>query len=328
MLQYHSSLQESDKMPIIDKILDRLGSSRTSLKHPRTVLSKSFRCKAVSAMNALASSSPVESEILIKRRWKWWRSLWVRILAIVALMWIITGLFLWSHCRSAWAVFRVNGLAETSQNSPLQSLRRSSGLGHYVSEFFIQDRDVVTVLLFNTAVNDQWLVRLRRFPRLANAALDGGQIGPGLQNLADLPDLKMISVSGSQMTIIRNWIDHIDSTISGRHFLLIPQLESLALSGFKGTISDLDQLDQHPHLHSLSLNSISQLSQVLKQIENCQNIKSLSIHQQEAFDEDAFQSLCRMPHLQTLTISNRNKMDVVDSQLKQSLKSTTIVWRP
>jgi hypothetical protein len=282
-------------------------------------------------MNTLASSSPIEPEILNKRRWIWWRSLWVRIPAIVALMWVIMGLFLWSQCRSAWAVFRVNGLAETSHTSPLQSLRRRSGLGHY----FIQDRDVTSVRLLNTAVNDQWLVGLRRFPRLKNATLDGGQIGPGLQNLANLHDLTTIQVLGSQMTVTQGWIDHIDSTISGRHFLLVPQLESLTLSGFKGTISDLDQLNQHPHLRAISLGNISQLGQVLRQLENCQNIKSLSIrqktlsiHQKEAFDEDAVQSLCRMPHLQTLTISNRHKTDAADSQLKHSLKSTTITWQP
>lgn len=279
-------------------------------------------------MNSPASSSPDGPEVLAKRPWPWWRSLWVRIPAVVALMWVVTGLFLWSQCRSTWAVFRVNGVAEPAPNSLLHSLRQSSGPASYFSEFFIQDRDVVNVLLFNTAVNDQWLVRLRRFPKLKHASLDGGQIGPGLQNLADLPDLKMIHVVGSQMTIVRNWIDHIDSTISGRHFLLLPQLESLVLSGFKGTISDLDQLAQHPHLQHLSLNQISRINLVLKQIENCQNIKSLSIHQKDDLDEAALQSLCRMPHLEILRINNLKKTDSVDKQLQQSLKSTKILWQP
>lgn len=279
-------------------------------------------------MSTPASTGPTGSEILRKRRWNWRRSLWVRILAIVALMWVITGLFLWSHCRSAWAVFRVNGVAETAQNSPLRSMRQASGFASYASEFFTQDRDVTNVLLFNTAVNDQWLVRLRRFPQLATAALDGGQIGPGLQNLADLPELKMMSVAGSQMTITRGWIDHIDSTISGRHFLLVPSLELLGLHGFKNTISDLDQLAQHPHLHTISLSDIAQLDQVLQQLENCRNIKTLSVHPTDELSEQALKSLCQMTHLETLTISKSKKTDAVDVQLKQALPSTNIIWRP
>jgi hypothetical protein len=137
----------------------------------------------------------------------------------------------------------------------------------------------------------------------------------------------MIHVVGSQMTVTRNWIDHIDSTISGRHFLLIPQLESLALTSFKGTISDLDQLDQHPHLQHISLNHISRLDQALRQIEKCQNIKSLSIHQKEELDEAALQSICRMRHLEILRINNLKKTDSVDEQLKHSLKSTNIIWQ-
>lgn len=279
-------------------------------------------------MNTLTSIGPVEPEILVKRPWKWWRLLWVRCLAAFVLMWVVTWVFLWSYCRSAWAVFRVNGVASPPHDSPLQSFRRVSGLASYVGEFFVQDRDVVSVLLFNTGVDDQWLVRLRRFTKLTNAALDGGQVGPGLQNLADLPELKVISVIGSQMTVTRGWIDRLDSKISGRHFLLIPQIELLGLSGFKGTISDLDQLDRHPHLRALTLGEVAQLSETLRQIEKCQNIKVLSIQQRNELDEESLQSICRMSHLESLNLSGVTKTDEVDSRLRQSLESTNVVWRP
>ncbi|HEY4263343.1 MAG TPA: hypothetical protein VGM98_24485 [Schlesneria sp.] len=296
----------------------------------------------------LTPKTAIVSEILLTRRWQWWRSLWVRIPLMIALMWVIVGLVCWWPSRSAWAVFGVNGLAETSQSANWQR----SVLPNFARRYLIQDRDVTSVLLFGTAVDDQWLVRLRRFPRLEQAALDGGQIGSGLQHLADLRDLKRISVSGTQRRVIRGWIDHVDSTISGRHFLLVPQLESLLLSGFKETVSDLDQLSQHPQLRVLSLNEISPLHEVLSQIENCRNIKSLSIYQKALLDPEAIASLCRMSHLETLTLYGENRGAVrilldpqpdaletltlrrstkgvdVNAQLKQSLPKTSIVWLP
>jgi hypothetical protein len=138
----------------------------------------------------------------------------------------------------------------------------------------------------------------------------------------------VIDVIGTQRTVTRGWIDHVDSMISGRHFLQVPQLESLALSGFKGTISDLDQLSLHPQLTAISLGDVSRLSEVLQQIEICRNIKSLSIRQQEKLDEASLASICKMSHLETLTIHRIAKADNVDSQLTQSLPATSIAWRP
>lgn len=279
-------------------------------------------------MNTATANETSETETLVKRHQPWWRLLWVRILIAVALMWFTTGLFFWSQSRSAWAVFRVNGLADPPQQSSLQSFRHGSGLTSYLGEFLIQDRDVTTVLLLGTGVDDQWLVRLRRFPKLRQAAFDCGQIGPGLQNLAGLPDLKLIDVIGTQRTVTRSWIGHVDSTISAKHFLMVPQFETLALSGFKEAISDLDQLSQHPHLSDISLDDISRLGEVLQQIEACHNIKSLSIRSQQKFDEDSLASICKMSHLKTLIVDRVAKTEDVELQLQQSLPTTSIVWRP
>ena len=279
-------------------------------------------------MNTWTVNQEDASDILVKRRWPWWRSLWVRIPAIFLLMWVITGIFFWWECRSAWAVFRVNGVAEPAQESPIYSFRQRSGLASYVAEFYIKDRDVTNVLLHYTGVDDRWLVRLRRFPKIERATFDGGQIGQGLQNLSDLRELKAICVIGEHRTVTQGRGDFVNSTISGRHFLLIPQLEILVLSGFKGSISDVDQLRQHPHLQKVVLEDISQLSLVLGQFELCQNIKSLFIRQKAGLDEGSLASICRLSHLETLTICGVTKTDEMDSQLKNSMPTTSIYWRP
>ncbi|MBS0202546.1 MAG: hypothetical protein JSS49_06560 [Planctomycetes bacterium] len=261
------------------------------------------------------------------RRQTWHRSLWIRILGVLFLIWGIGLLACWWPSRSAWAVFGVNGLVETPPGTLQNRLRNGSGWSNYVSRFLAMDTEVTSAWLLGTGVDDQWLAPLSRFRKLERITLDGGQVGPGLQHLANLPNLTEIHVIGKQMRKKNGRIDHIDSTISGRHFLSVPQLKSLMLAGFNGGISDLYQLQSHPNLKTVSLQSISGLGEVLKQLEGCQNIESLSISPTNNQDAFPLESLGRMSHLKFLEIFGYKQDADLDTRLKSLLPTTRIGWR-
>jgi hypothetical protein len=242
-------------------------------------------------------------------------------------MWFVVLVALWWHCRSAWAVFRVGGMVDPAPESPLSSYLQAPGLVGYFSRYFLQDRDVFVVTLCYTDADDRSLVHLRRFPKLRHAWLDAGQIGPGLQNLQDLPDLTSLTVYGMHRKVGGGMIEPINSIISARHFLLAPRLNYLTLIDFSDRISDLEQLKQHPNLRSLSLSKISYLTDVLHEIESCENIKSLFVESSH-LDQEGIASICRMSHLKTLILYKTGNSDNLDEQLRKSLPRTDIEWQP
>lgn len=257
----------------------------------------------------------------------WRRSLWFRVPVVLVFIWIVCLLACWWPSRSAWSVFGVNGMVETPQGTLQNRLRNSSGFASYVSRYLAMDTEVISAWLIGTGVDDQWLVRLSRFPQLKQVSLDGGQVGPGLHHLAGLSKLEFVHVSGHQMRNKNGWIDHIDSRISARHFLLVPQLETLTLSNFREQITDLDQLKTHPRLHSLFLGEIVSLSDTLKQLEACPNIPKLAIYHTASLDTLTIESLGRLKHLKSLVLTGNEKSDDVDARLKLMLPKTQITWR-
>lgn len=275
--------------------------------------------KPMSTETSLPESSP-------KRRPAWHRSLWFRIPVVLLCIWTICLLACWWPSRSAWSVFGVNGMVEMPQGTLQNRLRNSTGFANYASRYLAMDTEVISAWLIGTGVEDEWLVRLSHFPQLRQISLDGGQVGPGLRHVAGLPGLKQIHVSGHQMRNKNGWIDHIDSKISARHFLLVPQLETVTFSGFREQITDLDQLKTHPHLHSLYLGEIEFLSDALKQLEACPNIQHLSINQSAPLDDATIESLGRLRHVKVLALTGTKKSDDLNARLKVMLPETQISW--
>ncbi len=262
-------------------------------------------------------------------RRKWARSLWFRISLVMALIFVLSWFSYWIPRRSVWAVLRVNGLVESQHPSEiLKAVRRTPFVGRY----FLRDDDVNYVQLFGTAVDDNWIACLRRFTNLEIASFDGGQIGPGLKEIADLPHLQRVTVIGRQMTITRtgmlsSWIDHVDSTITGSHFLLLPQLEVLHLHEFKkGTISELSELKRHPTLRHISFTKVQNLANVLGQLVDCHNIYSITLNLTET-DDELLKAITQLPHLKTLGIRSKNTSESFEHRLQEALQGTEIIWK-
>lgn len=261
-------------------------------------------------------------------RRRWTRSLWFRVSLAIAMIFVVSWFTFWIPRRSVWAVLRVNGLVD-SQNAPeiLKAVRQTPLIGRYL----YRDDDVTYVQLFGTGVDDNWIACLRRFTNLENASLDGGQIGPGLKEIADLPHFRSVTVIGRQMTITRtgmlsSWIDHVDSRITGSHFLLLPQLEVLHLLNFKkGTISELSALKQHPKLREISFAEVEDLASVLGQLVECHNIESISLNLTDA-DDELIMVIPRFSHLKKLTIRSKIASQSLQHRLQEALPGTEITW--
>lgn len=260
-------------------------------------------------------------------RRRWARSIWLQISIAIALIIVLSWLTFWIPRRSVWAVLKVNGLVD-SPISP--AILRAVHQIPLVGPYLYRDDDVSYVHLFGTGVDDNWIACLRRFKNLDTAALDGGQIGPGLKEISDLPHLNQVTVVGQQMTITRtgflsSWIDHVDSKIAGSHFLLLPKLEVLHLHGFKnGTISELSELKRHPKLRQITFSDVENLGSVLGQLVDCHNIDAISLNATEA-DDELLNAITKLSYLKTLGIHLKNKSKSFERHLQEALPGTEII---
>ncbi len=276
----------------------------------------------------MSSPTPVKIEVLRSRRIRWHQRLLVRVLLVAFLAISISLATWWWPRRTMIAVWYVNGTVFRTDDLPRanQVVGWSSSIGlnwlgdtEEVQRFlsrFSADREITSVDLTNAKVSDQWLVRLKQFPKLEWIVLHDRQLGPGLDHLRDLNQLKGISVISA----------------SNRHLMelkRLPELRSLMVWEPQPGDIGVDVLQTLPNLEYLAICDCADLGQILQALPDHRTLRKLSTQDCLRLTDDDLSSLKRLKNLKQLALIRSGSIgDAGLIQISQVTSLETLAIRP
>ena len=201
-------------------------------------------------MNTEASPTPSQQP---RRAWRQWSKLArVRIGFVLLLVVAISVFALWWPRRGVVAVLFMGGdVYDAHAVDRIKSLQSRVAIdvwaviGPWIephASWLATDGQVCHVYLYNTPSAEGLFKHLRRFPRLSSVALHAGQVGPALDELAEIKTLKTVDVLGVQAS------DHLGELNR------LPHIAELSVyGGCPKTGGGWKGLRDMPHLRSLRI---------------------------------------------------------------------------
>ena len=154
------------------------------------------------------------------------------------------------------------------------------------------DVEVNWVTLSHSKVTDDWLVRLKRFPKLEGATLHDRQLGSGrdhLQSCIALNHIDIKSASDKHLVELRR----------------LPQLESLELCEPQIGDIGLESLTALSKLKSLGISDCKHTNEILEALPELPLLTCFGIDDCSGFVDDDWRYLHRLPNLKTLGVKCR-----------------------
>ena len=249
----------------------------------------------------MSLATPAVPETLRARPRRWLSHLWVRVSLVLLLIFAISLFTWWLPRRSMISVWRNGGqvFCESDASRAVAILqwidpaRSWSGLDsdtvYWVLGLSRSDAGITRVHLNDSKVGDDWLVRLKRFPKLTSASLHDRQLGAGLDDLRGCMELKDIEVKAA----------------SDRHLVelrRLPQIESLSLWGPQAGDIGLESLNALSKLKLLFIADCKYTDEILKALPELPSLETLTFYNSTGFVDEDFHYLNRNPNLKTLAI--------------------------
>ena len=276
----------------------------------------------------MASQTPATIEVLRPRKVSWHKRLLVRVLVVVLLVISISLTTWWWPRRTMIAVWYVNGTVLRNADGPranqvvgwsnligVRWLGDTEEVERFLSRFSA-DTEITGVDLTKAKVSDEWLVRLKQFPKLDWIVLHDRQLGPGLEHLRDLNHLKGISVYSA----------------SNRHLVelkRLPELRSLMLWEPKSGDIGLDVLATLPNLKWFFISDCADLGELLQAVPDNARLERLGTQDCRRLTDDDLNSLRRLKNLKQLSIVRSGPIgDVGLIQISHVTTLETLVIRP
>lgn len=238
-------------------------------------------------------------EVLIARKRPWRKRLWIRVVLVVTLIGTISSLSFWVPRRTMFAVWWVRGgfSCEADRPTAVNVMRFLNK--HFRWKFSAKNLDNVSftlgllrtdaavtgVDLSKSKVDDQWLIRLKRFPELKYLGLHDRQLGPGLDHLRD-HDLRNVGVTAAS------------TRLSEIHRL--SQIQDLALWSSETDQARLDALSSLPQLSELFISDCADTTGLLRRLPDLPNVQSFTLQNCEGFSDDDLGFLQMMPGLKNV----------------------------
>lgn len=173
---------------------------------------------------------------------------------------------------------------------------------------------VTGVNLMDSLENDACLRDLRRFPKLRSLGLLDRQLGPGMDDLKELPQLQeinILSASGDclkelrrlpQLESVKLW-NPIEENLNVDVLTLLPNLTQLAIMNSKSPDSLLAELPPLPQLQGLRLSSCYPMSEKgWRCLEHVPNLTSLDVTHCQPVTDFALMQMSKLKHLQALML--------------------------
>jgi hypothetical protein len=160
---------------------------------------------------------------------------------------------------------------------------------HRFVSTFRTDQEIDVVDLRDAQVDDQWLSRLSRFPKLRELRLHDRQLGSGLEELRNLEQLTEITITAA----------------SNRHLIELqrfPRLELLSLQDVAQGDLGIEALSSLPKLHFLFIEDCRHTDRLLKQFPELPQLEMLYLRNCQGFTDDDLVHLQRLPYLKQLNI--------------------------
>ena len=180
------------------------------------------------------------------------------------------------------------------------------------------DFDITDVALIDSKVTDEWLVGLKRFPKLRAATLHDRQLGAGLDHLRGCMTLKDISIqsaSDGHLVELRR----------------LPQLEALMLWESQAGDIGLESLTALSSLNLLVIGNCKNTGEVLEALPVLPSLEALTFQNCVGFVDDDWQCLHRLPNLKWLYFKGKTSSlgDVALEHVSQlnRLEALTL-WAP
>lgn len=151
------------------------------------------------------------------------------------------------------------------------------------------DSEITRVMLQETTLKTDDLLRLKRLTGLKGAALNHRQIGVGLDAFRDLPEFKQLSINQAQHGQLRE-------------LKRLPQLESVGISHPRTGDIGMESLAELSKLKSLNLEGCSATDQLLKALPELPRVEDLVVQRCTQFGNDDLNYLNRMPNLKTIDL--------------------------
>jgi hypothetical protein len=250
----------------------------------------------------MSTSSQTEAEVLRAKKRPWLRRLWVRISLVLLLIFTISVVTWWWPRRTMVAVWWVNGTVycDSDRQRTIQWLTwwdpAGTGWGsqHFSSVYRVLswtsfDGEITGTQLKDAEVNDEWLIRLRRFPKLRWLGLHDRQLGQSLGHLRE----------SEQLTAI-----HVTSASDRRLVELqrVPHLEDVFLWNTQADDIGLDALTSLPKLKSLFFGDCQHADELLQRLPELPHLETLVIQDCHGFSDEDLACLQRLPNLKYLDI--------------------------
>ena len=275
----------------------------------------------------MSIATPAPPEVLVARKIPWRKRLWVRVLLLLALTGGITVAIWWWPRRTMVAMWRVNGQATcTADRENLRAIVQRwdpSGTGwlsrnwERIGQYHLlarTDAEINGVNLIAAPVGDEWLVRLRRMPRLEWLMMDDRQVGPGLIHLQDHTQLKLccvVAASGEHLRELRHLqcLERLglsqpargDIGLSG--LTMLPNLKELTIQECASTADVLAQLPELPQIERLCLFLCGDIRcDDLAHLQRLSNLKELDFRRSGPINDECLVRISQLKSLEKLAI--------------------------
>ena len=236
------------------------------------------------------------------RRW-WIRRHWKR-LGVGFLLTLIVAFVVFSVPRRTAAWVRSHGGTLSCEKDKVRTVHMVSwvdsnvyagAFDHYISvyqavSFCRTDAEITGVSLLDSKLGTDDLFSLKRLTGLHSVAVNGRQLGPGLDVFRDLPELKHLSVS------------HL-SPGQLSHLNRLPQLEFVDIWNQKTSNIGIESLAELPRLKTLFLGDCTVTGELLRSLPELPILECLNLQHCTQFNNDDLQHVGRLKQLQSIHIS-------------------------
>lgn len=277
----------------------------------------------------MTAPTPATPEVLRARPCPWLSRLWVRVSLVLLLICAICIAVWWWPRRTMVAVWWVGGevyseVAQTRTNSMLGFLdpTGTNGLSKHqltlcrLFECASEDCEIENVFLDRSSVGNEWLRKLRGFPRLKVLIIHGRHLGPGLDHLRDSSELNLLT---------------IESAADGNFTELrrLPQLKRISLKNPRTDPGEWNSLTELPNLYSLAVFESPSTTNVLAALPELPQLGHWALINCTGFDDDDLRNLDRLPNLKSIGIRGQTPMgDAAFEHLSQleHLESVSLMF--